>query len=240
MNILTLDIETAPSEVYAWQMWKTNIAPNQIITPGGMMTYAAKWYGKKQVVYKTWEDEDFYETLHDMMNEADLIVGYNHEKFDLRYINAEFVQRGFFPTRPVPTIDLFKVVKKHFHFPHYRLDYVAQRLLGKSKIDTGGFELWPAFIAGEPQARRLMKRYNRADTCLTEELYDRLLPWIFNHPFMGDGHVIIEDTLIDYQCPACNSYEVKRERPRRTRCYAIRVVHCQACGSWFDGKRKKL
>lgn len=240
MKILTLDIETSPHEAYSFGVWQTNILPSQLIRPTAMLSYAAKWLDSKKVVYRTWTDEDFHETLHAMLNEADMVVGFNHEKFDMRHINREFVERGFFPTRPVPTVDILKVVKKHFNFPHNRLDYVAMRLLGECKLDTGGFELWPAFMSGDPKALRLMKRYNIQDVVLTEKLYKKLIPWILNHPFIAKPTVEPDDDDYFYECPACTSTDTSKERPRRTRCYAIRVVHCNTCGSWFDGRRRKL
>ena len=243
MEILTLDIETAPSEAYAWQMWQTNIAPIQLIAPGYMLSWAAHWKGerKKDMLYRSvWDEEDFVVALHDLLNQADALVGYNLDKFDLRHINREFVQIGLTPTRPTPTIDLYKVVKKNFDFPHYRLDYVAQRLLGKSKLDTGGFELWPAFMRREAQALTKMKKYNIQDVSITEELYEYLLPWVRNHPYVGGGDIYIPDEDTVYECPACGSVNTHKERPRRTRCFGIRVVRCGSCGAWSDGRRKKL
>lgn len=241
MKILTLDIETSPHEGYAFQVWQANIAAGQIINPTYMLSFAAKWLGDKQsdTVYRTCYDEDMHETLHRMLNEADMIVGYNHDKFDLRHINREFVERGFMPTRPVPTVDMLKVVKKRFCFPHNRLDYVASRILGESKLETGGFDLWPAFMAQEPAALRLMKKYNIKDTVLTEKLYVKLRPWIVNHPYIGSGDVVIEDNDIIYTCPTCESTRNDRNQ-RRTRCFAIRTLQCGNCGTWYDGKKKKL
>lgn len=241
MKVLTLDIETSPHEGYSFQVWQTNIAPNQMIQPTCILSFAAKWKGDKQseIIYRTCFDEDMHETLHRLLDEADLIVTYNGDKFDLRHIKREFVERGFFPPRPAPSVDLLKVVKKHFAFPHNRLDYVAQRLLGETKLETGGFELWPAFMRQEPQALKLMQRYNKKDTVLTEKLYLKLMPWIMNHPYVGGGGVVIEDGEIIYTCPACESTRIRRDH-RRTRCFAIRSNQCKSCGTWFDGKRKKI
>jgi hypothetical protein len=215
MRILTLDIETSPHEVYAFNVWQQNIAANQIIAPTAMLTWAAKWKGERKIQFREWADEDFHETLHHMLN--------------------------VHPTRPVPTVDLLtQVIRKRFKFPHNRLDYVAQRILGETKLETGGFELWPAFMRGDPKAIKLMERYNKKDVRLTEQLYVKLLPWIKNHPYVGGSDIIILDDDIRYECPACGGTNTRKERPRRTRCFAIRLVYCNDCGSWSDGKRKKL
>lgn len=240
MKILTLDIETSPHQGYSFQVWQTNIAPGQIIAPTQMLTWSAKWKGARKCIFRKWTDGDFLDKLHELLNEADIIVTYNGDKFDLRHINREFLEAGLFPTRPVASVDMLKVVKKHFAFPHNRLDYVASRLLGETKLETGGFDLWTAFMSGDRKAERLMERYNKRDIVLTEKLYIKLLPWITNHPYALDYEVDIGDENVDYRCPACGSRAIERQRPRRTRCYAIRVNRCTVCGSFHDGKRKKL
>lgn len=241
MKIFTFDIETSPHEGYHWGVWQQNIAPGQIIVPTGMMTWAGKWLGEREITYRTWDDADFHELLKEKLEAADLIVGYNHDKFDLRHVNREFLERGISPPRPCATVDLLKIVKQRFNFPHNRLDYVASRILGETKLETGGFDLWPAFIRGESKARKIMGKYNRQDVRLTEKLYVRLRPWITNHPHCGPvGMHTVADDGIAYECPACQSTQIYCARPRRTRCYAIRVLKCLDCGVWFDGKRKKL
>lgn len=242
MNILTLDIETSPHEAYAFNVWQANIAGGQIINPTYMLSFAAKWHGdkKSETVYRSCYDDDMHDVLWEMLNRADMIVSYNGDKFDMRHINREFVERGYYPTKPLASVDLLKVVKKQFLFPHNRLDYVANRLMGVSKLETGGFDLWPAFMRKDPAALKTMKKYNIQDVIITEKLYDRLLPWITNHPYIGSGDTVIDDAGMDYECPTCQSHKIDTSNQRRTRCFAIRVNNCEDCGTWFDGKRKKL
>lgn len=242
-KILTLDIETSPHKGYAFNVWQNNMLPNQIIKPTQMLTWSAKWIADKpaRTVYRDLDSPDFLTKLHDMMGDADLIVGYNHDKFDLRHINREFVEEGLLPPRPCATVDLLKVVKRRFCFPHNRLDYVCSVLLDERKLETGGFDLWPAFMDGDKKARKLMQRYNKQDVLLTEKLYKFLRPWIINHPYIGGPPVHIDDAFETYRCPSCHTDDsTQKERPRFTRCFAIRQVNCTSCGAWFDGKRKKV
>ena len=46
IRILMLDIETTPDKVYTWGIWNINVGINQIIEPGGLLCFAAKWYGQ--------------------------------------------------------------------------------------------------------------------------------------------------------------------------------------------------
>ena len=80
-----------------------------------------------------------------------------------------------------------------------KLDYVAGALGLGHKRAHEGFTLWTSCIAGDEKAWDRMRRYNIQDVRLTEKLYDRILPWIPNHPHMGlytdGGHC----------CPTCGS-----------------------------------
>ncbi len=240
MRIGTLDLETSPHKGYVWGMWQQNMAAGQIVEPTTVLTFAFKFLGESKIVYRTYRDADMYQVLARLLDECDAIVTYNGDKFDLKHISREFVVRGIRPPRPCASIDLLPIVRKRFNFPHNRLDYVCQQILGVTKLETGGFSLWPEFMAGEPKAERVMKRYNIWDTKITERLYVALRPWIKNHPYAGAAPVDIDDRLQSYECPACGSMDTVKDRPRRTRCFAIRVVNCNACGAWFDGKRRKL
>ena len=241
-RILTLDIETSPHDVWSFNVWKTNIAPVHIKEPTKMLTWAAKFHDHKRIYYKTFRDDDFLSTLHDLLDQTDIIVTFNGDKFDLPHVNREFLAAGFAPPRPLSSIDLLTVVRRRFKFPHNRLDYVASVILGESKLETGGFELWPAFMAGDSKAKRVMKRYNIGDVRLTERLYAAVKPWITNHPYTGEiPFDFIDDSAQDYTCPACDARAaLVLRRPRRTRCFAIRLIRCTACGTWAEGKRRKI
>jgi DNA polymerase elongation subunit (family B) len=241
-RILTLDIETSPHMAYAFNVWQTNILPNALLQPTYMLSWAAKWLGdpKKKTVYRMFEDKDSLSTLHEMICEADIIVSYNGEKFDMRHIHREFVENGLSRPRPNAHVDMLKVVKKMFNFPHNRLDYIADVLLGEKKLETGGFSLWPEFMEGLPKARKTMKKYNIQDVVITEKLYHKLRGWIPNHPFAGGVDMDMGDSADDYTCATCGSGEITLHRPRRTRCFAIRTLQCNECDAWADGKRRKL
>ena len=239
MKILTLDIETSPHEAYAFQVWQANISSGQIIAPTYMLSWSARWLGSKRApIIRTCYEADHHELLHELLNEADMVVGYNQDKFDLRHINREFVERGMLPTKPVASVDMLKVVKNRFLFPHNRLDYVAKQILGEQKLETGGFDLWPAFMQGDKKAIRLMKKYNQKDVVLTERLYVKLRQWVKNHPNMCDFEIDFGEEP-EYSCPTGCGGKVVRKDQRRTRCFAIRQLQCE-CGHWHEGKRKKL
>lgn len=187
MKILYLDIETTPMQVYAWGLWDQNISIDQIIKPTEMLCFGARWHGKKNVVFKSVHHDGkkaMLEELHALMEEADILVGWNSAAFDHKHINREFLENGLMPPSPVKDLDLMSIVKANFQFPSNKLDYVAQALGVGAKVKHSGFKLWLDCMAGDDKAWKEMKKYQLQDVNLLVDLYDVLLPW-----FVGKGSV---------------------------------------------------
>jgi uncharacterized protein YprB with RNaseH-like and TPR domain len=187
MKILLLDIETTPMQVYTWGLWDQNIGINQIIKSTEMMCFGAKWLGQKSVTFKSAHHDGkkaMLEKLHKLMEEADVLVGWNSASFDHKHINREFLENSMLPPSPTKDLDLMTVTKANFQFPSNKLDYVAQKLGVGSKVKHSGFELWIKCMEGDDKAWREMKKYQIQDVQLLDSLYDILLPW-----FPGSGSV---------------------------------------------------
>ena len=187
MKILLLDIETTPLQVYTWGLWDQNIGINQIIKSTEMLCFGAKWLGQKSVTFKSVHHDGkkgMLEELHKLMEEADVLVGWNSAAFDHKHINREFLENKMAPPAPTKDLDLMTIVKANFQFPSNKLDYVAQKLGVGSKVKHSGFELWIKCMDGDDKAWREMKKYQIQDVQLLDSLYDILLPW-----FPGSGSV---------------------------------------------------
>jgi uncharacterized protein YprB with RNaseH-like and TPR domain len=191
MKILYLDIETTPIKAWVWGLWDQNIAINQIIEPTEMLCFGARWHGKKNVIFKSVHHDGkkaMLEELHALMEEADVLVGWNSAAFDHKHINREFLENGLRPPSPVKDLDLMSVVKANFQFPSNKLDYVAQALGVGAKVKHSGFQLWIDCMEGNDKAWKEMKRYQLQDVNLLVDLYDILLPW-----FVGKGNVTAKE-----------------------------------------------
>lgn len=180
MKILLLDIETTPMQVYAWGLWDQNISIDQIIKSSEMLCFGARWLGEKKVIFKSVHHDGkqaMLEELHKLMNEADLLVGWNSAAFDHKHINREFLENGMQPPAPVKDLDLMSITKANFLFPSNKLDYVAQKLGVGAKVKHSGFSLWIKCMEGDEKAWAEMKKYQIQDVNLLVDLYDKLLPW---------------------------------------------------------------
>jgi DNA polymerase elongation subunit (family B) len=234
VKTLFLDIETAPNRAYVWGLFDQNISHDQVEQSSYILCWTAKWYGKKPVYFESAEDQSHKSVLkpiHQLLDEADVVIHFNGTKFDIPILNREFVKHGFTPPSPYKQLDLYRVVRRAFRFESNKLAYVTEALGLQGKTKHSGFQLWVRCMKGERKAWKEMEEYNRNDVAILEPLYERLRPWIDKHPTM-----VISDGMA---CPRCGSeHTQKREKQVAvSRTYAR--YHCQSCGGWFRSNKSK-
>ena len=131
IRVLTLDIETSPIDGYTWGVWQQNIAGSQIIDPTRVLCVGYKWEHEKKVTVaseRTHERDAMIEEVWEAVDAADVIIHYNGTAFDMKHLNREFLLGGFGPPAGYKNIDMLKIVKQLYKFPHNRLDYVSTAL----------------------------------------------------------------------------------------------------------------
>jgi DNA polymerase elongation subunit (family B) len=224
MKILHLDIETAPNMAYVWRTFKANIRADHMVQGSYVLCFAAKWHGKRGTMFVRHDKEDIASAAHDLMSEADAIVHYNGNRFDIPHLNRAILKADLKPASPHKNIDLFQVVIRKFKFSPSSLDGVARDLGIGAKVNTHGFETWLGCMAGNETAWRRMERYNRHDVRLTEQIYTKVLPWITNHPHVGlhDGD--------DARCTNCGSDNLMRNGYTYTQVSRYQKFQCKDCG----------
>jgi len=233
MKILAWDIELTPLTVYSWSLWPNFIPIQQIEKPQEVMCFGARWYGKNQVVFKSTHHhgkQEMLEAIHALLDEADAVLSWNGAGFDTKHMNREFIEAGMNPPSPYIEIDLMKVAKKKFKFPSNKLDYVSQALEVGQKVQHEGFQLWLDCMAGSASAWKKMKAYQLQDVNLLIDLYEKLKPWIDNHPNVNTTDGEYEN------CVACGSEHVVRNGTRVLSTGKYARFQCQDCGKWMRGK----
>ena len=229
-RLLFLDIETRPAVVYSWGLFDVTVGLDQVIDPGGTICFGAKWAGDKRVqFYSDWQHghEEMVRQAHRLFAEADAIVTYNGDRFDLPKLQGEFITANLPPPPPATSIDVYKAVKK-LGLLSNKLAFVGPLLTGDDKIKHEGFRLWSAVIGGEPSAQRKMERYCAQDVRLLEKVYERVRAYMPTHPHLGFTAATA--------CPACGSKNTQRRGVRRTKASFIERIQCQDCGAWSKGK----
>ena len=183
------------------------------------MEYIDERDGHEAMIQRAWE----------LLDEADWIIHYNGKRFDIPTLNKEFIQYGMLPPSPYKQIDLLQTAKKQFRFPSNKLDYVAGALGLGSKVEHQGFSLWVDCMNGCDKAWRKMKKYNIQDTKLLETLYDRLLPWIPQHPNYA---LYTDEPIGDHVCPACGGTHLQKRGFAYTNVSKFQRYQCTDCGKW--------
>jgi DNA polymerase elongation subunit (family B) len=235
IKALTVDIENAPNIVHTWGLFKQNIGISQIVKPAYTFGVGYKWYHEKQAHFLSDHvhgHKEMVERTHALLDEADMVIGFNHVGFDLPHINRESVLLGLGPNRPYKNVDLLRVARKQFRFTSNKLDFLAQQLGLGSKTAHTGHDLWVRCLDGDPAAWKLMEKYCKQDVVLTEKLYNRLLPWIPNHPHRG---VWLGDS---WACPNCGhdiDPESAAEQPSVAHVTAYNTYQCPNCTHWTRG-----
>ncbi|MHA6907390.1 ribonuclease H-like domain-containing protein [Ralstonia pseudosolanacearum] len=238
---LLLDIETAPILANVWRTWKENVGMDQIRADWYILSFSAKWLGAKRVMYfdqskaKDIEDDTFLmRKLHELLNEADIVVAHNGRRFDLKKINARLIVKGFPPPSPYVIVDTLEIAKRHFAFTSNRLAYLTDTLCTEKKLAHAkfpGFMLWKECLAGNKEAWREMRTYNIQDVVSLEELYLKLRPWAEGHPNVANF-----DEPEHPACPKCGSENVIQKGHRHTQVGRYVRYRCNDCGGWARGR----
>ncbi len=235
-KILTIDIENFPHLSYVWDLWNQNIGINQIEQVGRVVCFAAKWHGNPEVEYYS-DFHDGHEAMvrqaYRLLDEADIVVSFNGKAFDIKKLKTEMVMLDH-TMKPsnFQQVDLYQVAKTEFKFASNKLEYLLGQMSLGGKMKHSGFQLWIDCMNNDIDAWSDMREYNKMDVVKTEQLYDKWLPWISNHPNIN---VFAEDDDVE-GCTRCGSSNFQK-RGFHTNTFAkYQQYRCNDCGGWFKHK----
>ncbi len=231
-KILVFDIETTPNLAYVWGKYQQDvIAYNHELE---LLSFAYKWFSEKEIYavgLNDFDEETLVLRLHQLFDEADIVIAHNGARFDVRKANAKFIEYGLTPPSPYKVVDTKIVAKRYFMFNSNKLDDIGSLLGVGRKVQTGGFSLWLGCMAGDEKAWAKMLRYNKQDVILLEKIYKKLRPWIENHPGLN---------IIDSRpsaCPKCGHTKLQARGTRHTKVSIFRRFQCLGCGGWCQARK---
>lgn len=225
------DLEVSPSLGYVWQKWQTDVI--EFKQEWELLSFAYKWLGEKQTIAvgrDQFTEEQLVLRLHQLLSEADIVIGHNSNSFDNRMINAKFLEYGLNPPAPYKSVDTLKVAKRYFRLLSNKLDDLGNKLGVGRKVQTGGFSLWLGCMENDPKAWAKMLRYNKQDVVLLEKIYLKLRPWMDNHPALN----VIDDR--PQSCPKCGHGKLEARGWAVTKVARRRRWQCKGCGGWSQGR----
>lgn len=237
-RILLIDIETAPNLSYVWGHYEQNVIQHD--TEWYILSWSVRWLHDDPVTkcladyphYVAGADDDsaLMQELWKYLDEADVVVWQNGDKFDYRKINTRFLKHAIRPPRPYRTVDTLKIARKHFAFNSNKLDDLGKYLGVGHKLEHKGFELWKGCLIGDAESWAMMKAYNEMDVTLLQSVYLKLLPWIFSHP-----NTSTMKNLVDC-CRNCGSSTILQEGFILTATGKRPQYRCEHCDTWMQGR----
>jgi len=240
-KILLWDLENSPLEGYSWDSYEANVFVEK---DWYMMSFAAKWLGSSKVICKALPDYSSYKKdkrddkalvldIHKLINEADILIAHNGDKFDIRKFNARCLIHGIEPPDSYKTIDTLKEARKHFKMTSNKLDELGRSLnVGRKMVHTG-FDLWRRCMDGDKKAWQIMKKYNIQDVLLLERVYKKLRPWMKNTPNLNLWSR-------ENGCRNCGSNNLRKRGFEYTVSAEVQIWHCKDCGSLSREKLDKI
>lgn len=243
-KILVFDIENAPNRAWAWALYTELLSEEMIDRPWYMMCWCAKWLGEKEIFssslidfpknFKRDSEDDslILKPLWKLMDDADIIVGHNVKRFDIRKAKARFLMNDMLPPSPAKVVDTLTEARKHFYFTSNKLNDLGKYLKVGEKKDTGGFKLWKKCMEGDKAAWNKMVSYCKGDVRLTEKIYYKMLPYMDQHPNLN---VYDKKKNTKACCPKCSSFDIEKRGYTYTNVSKYQRYACKSCGGWFRG-----
>jgi hypothetical protein len=234
------DLETSPNIGYTWGRWDQNVI--KFVRPWYILCVGYRWVGESETHVvgiddytgnDDWTDDSgVVQHIHELFDEADILVAHNGDKFDIPKARARMIVHGMTPPSPCRSVDTLKLARKEFAFNGNALNDVCQVLGLGAKAETGGFALWEGCMAGDPVAWATMKSYCGSDVELLEKLYVRLNPWAKTVPNLA--------TISDRpaSCPRCGAdgANMIARKLVHNAVTSRRQFKCKACGGYSQGR----
>lgn len=240
LKITFLDIECSMAKFYGYGLFDQNIPIQHIIEHPRMIAFTSKQYGKGKIrAYSEYHQsrQEMLEAMWEILDESDLVIGYNSKNFDIKWINSEFAVEGMKPPSPYKQLDLLQEAKRNFRFISRKLDYLADRILEDKKLDYSMAKMWT--IVDNPNTDEktrkrewdAMIRYAKKDTALLEPLFEELLPWLkMPHP---------ASSLDGLRCRKCGSESLRPNGSTLTSEGRFRKYLCRNCGGHTRGTKRE-
>jgi hypothetical protein len=236
--ILIYDIETSPILGHVWIMRDASVI--EVERDWMMLSFAYKWYGQKSIRFvglnqdPEWESIDdgdrwVAERLHALFDQADVVLAHNNDRFDMRKAHARFLAHGLPPPAPSIKYDTLKQVRKWFGFGSNKLDELARQLELGRKERHHGKNTWLGCIAGNEKDWNTMRRYNKKDVALLEELYEAIRPWA-DVPFLNMGWWSTGESLL--ACSKCGETDLTKRGFVTTKTGRYQRFCCNVCGGF--------
>lgn len=233
VKMLMYDLEVSPTLGWTYGIYDTRVL--HVEKDPIIMCFSYQWYGEKTVhnhriainsdgeYYIT--EEDVVKRLWELFDEADIVVAHNALRFDNKVATAAFLRHDLPPPSPYKTIDTLRVVKSISRFNSNSLDAIGETFGLGRKSAVKHSDLWHDCLNGDKKAWKKMVTYNNQDVRLLTAIYEKLRPYIKNHPNLG---IILQKRDV---CPKCGSEHLQARGREGRKTGMVQRWVCNDCGA---------
>lgn len=246
-KVITFDIETSLMKVTKFNLYPEFINHRSILEDWSVLTISYKFYDQKKIHklkvsgknYKN--DKQILKKFIKILNQADIIVGHNIKKFDIKRLNMRLSYHGLDTiSQDICVIDTYTEFKKVFGASSNRLDYIAKyyNLGSKTETSDSPTSLWFKIISEKDIAKRdkyltKMSNYNANDVLINELVFVKLFKYLKLKVFKA------KEKNFNKICPKCGYTKTKRNGLKIKGGLTYQKYACFGCGSHFSEKLKK-
>ncbi len=240
-KILYIDIETSPNIAMVWATGKQFVAHNQIIHERQIICISYKWEGSDKIYNIHWGvnkqcDLNLLKKIIPVLNKADLIIGQNHERFDIKWINTRIAYHRLDPIniKTLTLEDTMKLARANFYLNSNSMAYMSKYFKIEQKKDGGGWDRVKKIVLDKDKDALLEHiDYCNGDIKTTEELYNRMKPYV-----NLTKSIATIDKGDRNDCPSCASVNVQKYGKYYTRLGTYQKYRCMGCLHCFKDTRK--
>jgi hypothetical protein len=242
LKTLIFDMELSYSLYFAFPSNKPQfLHSSQLHTSAYVPCFSWKWEhqhrahamsvldDKKQFKNDYMNDYALAVKLHSLMDEADIIVAHNADRFDIKQANTLFIKHGLGPISEYKSVDTLKVVKKYFAFEGNSL----QALCDRFEIECKGEKpCWKKLTLGDPKEIKKTAKYCLQDTYALEGVLHHIRPYIKRYPTLRRPHEAVTE------CAGCKSKRLQNRGSAFNGTVMYFRVKCMECGMENPSKKR--
>lgn len=212
---------------HVWDCGEQTIRHGQLVEGHGQFNIICicySWLHEKKVHtlhydYDTQDPSEMIKQFDAIVKKADIVVGKNSRKFDIKMINTVRMLRGLppFPDWAANNSDLESQFRKHFRLPSQSLDYVAKVMGygGKSPMEFKDWVNIKMKTPDGPKAFIKMLKYCAVDVKITKQVMIKSFPYIISDINYSDYCTIIKNRKVEkLACRTCGSHNLRRNGTR--------------------------
>src|SRR5574343_334685 len=238
-KILVFDIECTGMILESYGLYNQNHSHKDIIEDWSLLSYAAWFVGEESIHYMDGrysadyrDDRQIVEGLHYLLSQADIVIGHNSDKFDLKKFNAKSEKYQLPDLPPFTQYDTIKMLKSKYALASFSLEYAAKYFdLKERKSGHGKFPgkaLFDECKRGNMKAWEELELYNKQYVRVTWELFSRLAK--------KDKRVNFQAFYYTPVC-VCGGRKFVKDGFRYNRQGKFQVRRCSECSKTFVEKQ---